>query len=220
MNWAQIKAIPNPVAGLTVYDVGSKVLRTYDGTQWTVVGGTGSGPFDAPGTSSTISRTGYCVIGCIKLLPDKSLLVGGRATANSSIGGLTFSAPGAYFAKLDSNGVGVFMVQHSGNTTSSNNSFIGAIDADPSGNIYVSGTYNGTVNFNLAGSNTLTSVGNSSDVFIARYSPSGVYNWAASMGGTNSESAMSIATDGTAVYAGGQFYSPTFTTSCGSSTLR
>ncbi|MGI8892508.1 MAG: T9SS type A sorting domain-containing protein [Bacteroidia bacterium] len=57
-----------------------------------------------------------------------------------------------------------------------------AITADASGNVYVAGMYKQSSDF---GSITLTSTG-VKDMFIARYSPAGVIDWAIRAGGTSS----------------------------------
>jgi hypothetical protein len=70
-----------------------------------------------------------------------------------------------------------------------------AVDAN--GNIYVTGSFNGTVDFDPgSGTAILTSVGNnwtSDDIFVASYDASGNYRWAFRTGGGDGES---IAVDG------------------------
>ncbi|MBW8050117.1 MAG: T9SS type A sorting domain-containing protein [Cytophagales bacterium] len=51
-----------------------------------------------------------------------------------------------------------------------------SISQDIFGNIYISGEFTGTANFNPAGTDTLVS--NGVDVFLAKYDPSGNYLWA------------------------------------------
>jgi Beta-propeller repeat len=57
------------------------------------------------------------------------------------------------------------------------------IAADAQGNVYVSGVYGGTANFDPAGSpaGTRTSAG-STDSFVARYSPAGAFQWVTDLG--------------------------------------
>jgi hypothetical protein len=57
-----------------------------------------------------------------------------------------------------------------------------AIAVDASGNVYIAGMYKQTADF---GSISLTSLG-VKDMFLARYSPSGVIDWAIRAGGTSS----------------------------------
>ena len=82
------------------------------------------------------------------------------------------------------------------------------IATDASGNTYVTGQYTGTVDFDPGPSaTTLTSVGGSQDIFVAKYNTAGGLVWAKSVGGTsNSELGQSIAVDGSGnVYVTGYF---------------
>jgi hypothetical protein len=64
---------------------------------------------------------------------------------------------------------------------------IKGIKIDASGNRYVTGSFNGTEDFDPSGSTAnLTSAG-SNDIFIAKYNSSGAYVWAKGMGGTGSD---------------------------------
>jgi hypothetical protein len=67
-----------------------------------------------------------------------------------------------------------------------------AVATDPQGNVYVAGTFQGQAQF---GGVTLTSAGDD-DAFVAKYSPSGVLQWAQRMGGPLHDEATAIATDG------------------------
>ena len=63
---------------------------------------------------------------------------------------------------------------------------------DNDGNIYVTGGFSGTIDFDPGTStNNLTSNG-SSDIFISKYNNSGVYQWAKSFGGTGSDEGSTI----------------------------
>jgi hypothetical protein len=83
-----------------------------------------------------------------------------------------------------------------------------AICTDASGNVYVSGSFSNTVDFDFgAGTANLVSNG-SNDIFIASYTSTGTYRWAVRAGGTgndNTAPAGAICTDGTNVYVTG-FY--------------
>ena len=65
------------------------------------------------------------------------------------------------------------------------------IATDSSGNVYVTGYYQGTVTI---GSTTLTSAG-SYDVFVAKYNTSGTFQWVKSISGTSTDNGTGIATD-------------------------
>ncbi|MGL4595902.1 MAG: T9SS type A sorting domain-containing protein [Bacteroidia bacterium] len=80
---------------------------------------------------------------------------------------------------------------------SSNNEAIHGLAADAAGNIYATGFYMGTCNFDVGASNqSLTSVG-SSDVFIAKYSPSGTLLNLLSIGGPNADGGKALCIDAT-----------------------
>jgi hypothetical protein len=78
-----------------------------------------------------------------------------------------------------------------------------AVARDDSGNIFVTGTFTGTVDF---GGGALTSNG-AMDVFVAKYSSTGVHQWSRSFGGGGSgDSGNGIAVDGSGnVYVVGSF---------------
>jgi trimeric autotransporter adhesin len=83
-----------------------------------------------------------------------------------------------------------------------------AICTDASGNVYVTGSFSNTVDFDLgAGTANLTSNG-SNDIFIASYTSAGVYRWAVSAGGVGNDNSTpngGICTDGVSVYATGSY---------------
>jgi hypothetical protein len=80
-----------------------------------------------------------------------------------------------------------------------------SIGIDPSGNIYTTGSFNGTVDFDPgAGTFTFTSAGD--DIFISKLDASGNFVWAKQMGGSNTEYSSSIHIDGTGnIYTTGSY---------------
>lgn len=79
------------------------------------------------------------------------------------------------------------------------------IAVDASGNVYVTGSYNGTATF---GTTTKTSAGGE-DIFVAKYNSSGVLQWVQSAGGTSEDWGNGIAVDGSGnVYVTGRYGSP------------
>ena len=69
-----------------------------------------------------------------------------------------------------------------------------SVAVDNNSNVYMAGGFNGTTNFDPAGlssSSTLTSTGR--NVFVAKYSSTGVYDWAVRMGGTGGDDAEQLA---------------------------
>jgi hypothetical protein len=81
-----------------------------------------------------------------------------------------------------------------------------AIAVDPSGNVYVAGTFSGTVDFDPGPTiNALTGFSGSADIFLAKYSSSGAYIWAKQIGGTNTEKAYDLVADATGAWLAGNF---------------
>lgn len=92
---------------------------------------------------------------------------------------------------------------------------------DPVGNVYLAGTFAGTVDFDPgAGVNPLTSLGGN-DVFVAKYSSAGAFMWVARIGGTGAERVTGLVSDAAGnLYLGGAFEgSPDFDPGTGSQVL-
>ncbi|MCI1187901.1 T9SS type A sorting domain-containing protein [Hymenobacter sp. DH14] len=99
-------------------------------------------------------------------------------------------------------------------TTLGGYSYILTTAADDNGNVYLAGTFSGTLSL---GALTLTSAGGD-DVFVARWnSVRNAFAWAQRAGGTGYERATGIALNGTGVYVAGTFQSATI--SFGATTL-
>ncbi len=81
-----------------------------------------------------------------------------------------------------------------------------AIAVDPSGNVYVTGTFSGTVDFDpSASSANLTGFSGSADIFLAKYTSAGAFVWVKQIGGTNTEKAYDVACDATGAWLAGNF---------------
>ena len=85
----------------------------------------------------------------------------------------------------------------------------GAITTDDVGNVYITGNYEGTVNFDPEGSGfEITSAG-AQDIFILKLDSNGDFVWAKSVGGADFEEALSIAYSPIGqVILSGFFYEP------------
>ncbi len=88
----------------------------------------------------------------------------------------------------------------------SSDDFGKAITTDASGNVYTTGFFSGTVDFDpSAGTTNLIATG-TIDVFISKFDASGNFVWAKNFGGTGSNEGLSIAIDGSGdVYTTGYF---------------
>ena len=92
-------------------------------------------------------------------------------------------------------------VQAFGSSGSGSN-IANAIKAGPDQNLYITGQFTSTANF---GGTNISSAGGS-DIFVAKYSPSGVLQWIAKAGGTQEDVGESLGVDTQGnVYATGQF---------------
>jgi len=81
-----------------------------------------------------------------------------------------------------------------------------ALAMDLSGNIYLGGTYSGTVDFDPgSAASSLTAAGSGNDLFIAKYDRNGVHSWVEGNGsGVGSTTALTIGYNGD-LYAGGYY---------------
>jgi len=134
----------------------------------------------------------------------------GTVDFDPGAGVYTLTASGStdiFICKLDVNGNFVWAKSMGG---TSNSDVAWAITLDGSGNIYTTGFFSGTADFDPgAGIANLTSAGGS-DIFISKLDASGNYVWAKGMGSsgiTNNDEGRGIAVDGSGnVYTTGNFY--------------
>jgi hypothetical protein len=115
-------------------------------------------------------------------------------------------AKDGYVAKLDANGNYVWAFS----LGSTQDDFVNDVATDLAGNVYITGEFRGTVNFNPQGNNAFTAfVGY--NAFVAKYSPSGQFLWVRKFGGATSgnESGSALTVDASGnVYSTGRFYGP------------
>ncbi|MBI4931790.1 MAG: SBBP repeat-containing protein [Bacteroidetes bacterium] len=125
----------------------------------------------------------------------------GAGTANLTAVGLTEDM---FFAKYDASGNYLW----ANNIGSTWLSYGYSLTVDKSGNVFITGTFQGTTDFDPgAGTANLASVGGTYDVFFAKYDASGNYLWAGSIGSsTGSDYGYGIAVDTSGnVYITGRF---------------
>lgn len=87
------------------------------------------------------------------------------------------------------------------------NDEVNAVAVDPLGNVYTTGSFVGTVDFNPGiATNNLTSTGGSLDIFVQKLTAAGNYVWAYRMGGAGTDIGRDLTVDATgAVYVTGSF---------------
>lgn len=118
----------------------------------------------------------------------------GTVDFDPGIGTANITAEGSsdiFIHKLDPSGNFVWAKSFGGSNVDEGN----AIAVDPLGNIYSTGFYRGTVDFDPnAGTNTITSAG-SDDIFIQKLDPQGNFQWAHSFGNFSSDIGNDITID-------------------------
>ncbi len=114
----------------------------------------------------------------------------------------SFGNSDIFISKLDASGNFVWAKQLGGTSFEKGH----AIVVDAPGNIYTTGYFNGTTDFDPgSGTFNLTAAG-SSEIFISKLDASGNFVWAKQMGGTNYDQAHGIAIDNSGnIYTSGTF---------------
>lgn len=112
-----------------------------------------------------------------------------------------------FVKKLDPSGNLVWVKHFAGNNTTG----ITSVTLDNIGNIYTTGHYQGTVDFDPGpGIYNLTSMSTPSDMFIVKLNPAGNFLWAISQGGTNVDYANQVVCDNLGhIYITGSFTATT-----------
>ncbi len=148
----------------------------------------------------------------VTYLPSGDVIIVGQFSDtvdfNPAVGVATLAAnglsPDIFVAKYNSSGVYQWAFRMGSPLVDDASS----VTCDASGNIYVTGGFQGTVDFDPgAGTQTLTAVG-SQDIYVAKYNSSGVYQAAIAMGSTLNDQGKSIAVQSNGnVFVVGQFNS-------------
>ena len=131
--------------------------------------------------------------------------INGNVYVTGSFKGLVDFNPGNGISTLQSQGVpeDIFVAKYdsTGNfiwafkVGGTDSDYGGDIKIDNNGDVLVTGRFRDTVNFNPVGSSFLYSTGGSSDIFIAKYDSSGIYQWAKKIGGSMFEEAYDMSLD-------------------------
>lgn len=113
----------------------------------------------------------------------------------------------AFIAKYSQNGSLKWVKSFSSNTPLEDAPYINSSATDSSGNIYVTGHFNGSADFDPSptGTKMLTSNGDA-DIFIAKYDRNGIFVWAGNVGGAEYDRGFGISVDSQdRVYVTGSF---------------
>ena len=130
----------------------------------------------------------------------------GAGASNLTSAGSTGNVD-AFVSKLDSTGAFVWVKQFTG--TGNKDELGYSIAVDSSGNVYTTGSFSGTTDFDPdpaggAVANLTSAVG--ADVFVSKLNSTGAFVWVKQFGGTSSEQGRSIAVDSSGnVYTTGFF---------------
>lgn len=112
-----------------------------------------------------------------------------------------------YVSKLDASGNFVWAYRFGGTTVGDEGH---GITTDAGGNIYVTGLFSGTVDFNPDPAVTTNLVSSGIDVFVLKLDGAGNYIWARRMGGASTDEGNAITVDASGnVYTSGYFNSAT-----------
>jgi len=137
---------------------------------------------------------------------DDNVIVAGHfsSSLNFSLLGedalISQGATDIYLAKIDSDGNHVWSMSF-GDTGWD---YANSVAVDAGGNIYLTGEFEGTVDF---GGGALTATGSNSDVYLAKFNSAGVHQWSKHFGDASSQYGVSVAVWSTsAVVLAGDFY--------------
>lgn len=153
-------------------------------------------------TEMALSGSSLVVLGDLEGSAGFATAVAGTTTVNSN-GNLDI-----LLAKFDEGGLANTWAYNMGG---SNVDFSGGLAVDFSGNIYITGSFIGSVDFDPSGNgiaaSVLTAPGTQSDIFVAKYNTDGELIWAHNFGGGGlvGDAGSSIIVDGSHVYLTGVF---------------
>lgn len=115
----------------------------------------------------------------------------------------SYGSTDGFLARYDQTGTVVWALKMGG----TGNDEVHSVACDGSGNVYVTGIFTGTADFDpTAATFTLASAGQS-DGFLAKYSSTGTLVWATKFGGSNDENSWKMSADANGVYLTGNYES-------------
>jgi hypothetical protein len=205
LSYEAILALPSPQLGDLAVDLTFRVMRMYNGLEWAIFK-----------TSVSQDLTDYTAMGLGGLFPADvatdnagNIYTTGRFEGTVTVGGLSLTSVGGtdiFVAKFNRFGTVQWLRRGGGSNFVEEEGK--SIAVDGSGNVYVTGYFSTTANFNTpssTGTNELVSAG-STDIFVAKYNTSGALQWLRRGGGTSGEFGKGIAVDGSGnVYVTGYF---------------
>ncbi len=153
------------------------------------------------------SQSGFVWPNAMELDQNNNLYITGSFSGttdfNTGSGTLEFISSNydVFILKTNSNGDFIWANQIGG--TGTDNCY--SIVLDSQSNIYVSGSFGNTANFDPNNSNFSLTTNGSADAFAAKYNSTGDFQWAIQNGGTSTDVANSINIIGSKVYIGGRF---------------
>lgn len=131
-----------------------------------------------------------------------NILLTGRFSGTIDFGGGALASAGGsdvYLAKFNSSGAHLWSKRFGDSSTEEARS----VTTDPSGNVYITGSYFGSIDF---GGGPFASNGYE-DIFLAKFDPDGTHLWSAHFGDGDSQYGRDVATDGSGnVILAGEFY--------------
>jgi hypothetical protein len=228
-NFVWAKSMGNPTSG----DVGNDITVDAAGNVYVTGHFQGTADFDPSAAVSNLTSAGSLDVYVVKLNSSGNLVWAkalggtnadiawgiqcdaagnvyttgnfqGTADFNPGAGSITLTSAGVndiFISKLDASGNYVWS-RRMGSTLAD---FSTEIKLDAAGNIYTTGSFQGTVDFNPdAGLNNLTSAGGA-DIFLSKLDTDGVYIWAKKIGGTGDDMGygLNISSTGSLYVTGG-----------------
>lgn len=150
--------------------------------------------------SKAFGDAGSQVARSVAVAEDDSMIVVGHFAGTLDFGGGPLVSMGeldTFMVKLDSNGSHLWS-RRVGESDLTN---VAQTALDPSGNVFVTGSFNGTIALDGV---TLVAAGGQ-DVFVAKFDPLGSLLWAKAFGNFNDQAGRAVATDsrGNVVFCGG-----------------